>query len=237
MVGVRIPQPWKEELERIAHASGKPVSQILHDLISEYLQKETGSDKPYSFSSSTARKQDEETDTHLITALSLQMAQIINQVQSLKAELPEAIASKLTDSELTKQIFLSQQSDYADQSSAALLLQVQALVEKLECYLLSNQPTVDSPSSIQSQIAIPENKQLPQDVKNLDVLQSLSTKALARRLGVSDTAIRKAQRSKTREEFALWTQQPNPRYGKLPDPDQLMWEYNPNDKRFYPISS
>lgn len=237
MVGVRIPQQWKEELERIAHASGKPVSQILHDLISAYLQQETGDADRYNSSSSSIQKQLEKTDTQPITALSQQVAQVISQVHSLKAELPEAIASKLMESALTKQVFSSQQDDCANQSAVALLLQVQTLVEKLECLLLSHPPAAKSQRNVQPQIPILESKQLPQAAQHPGVPQSLSTKALARRLGVSDTAIRKAQRSKTPEEFALWTQQPNPRYGKLPDPDQLMWEYNPGNKRFFPISS
>lgn len=236
MVGARIPQQWKEELENIARYSKKSVSQILHDLISEYLQRETDNDGFLSSSESSKTSQPESIDTELITLLSEQIDRLSEQIHALAAELPEQIALKLQTIKSDNWLAAGQMLEQPEATQNTLVLEQQALDQRTEFYL-SQKRKVSKPQNEFQHVRTAVNKQLSQESRNSSVPQSLSTKALARRLGVSDTAIRKAQRSKTAQEFALWTKQSNPRYGKLADPNNVMWKYNPDDKRFYPVSS
>lgn len=41
MVGARIPVEWRDEIEKLAQRTGRPVSQVVYEAIAAYLNKDT----------------------------------------------------------------------------------------------------------------------------------------------------------------------------------------------------
>ncbi len=95
MIGTRIPQAWKTDLECIAQRTGQTVSQILYDLIAQYLDRASAN----SVNSSVVADNTKRAEAFSESVLTV-LARLSDQVERLHG-LETSIAAALAEQQLT----------------------------------------------------------------------------------------------------------------------------------------